>query len=315
MKRIAAVLLLLVVAVGCSVQRLETSKGYYAQARAAQEAGDDLQAVLYWKQVQAAADREIAAGHFLATNYFLRASASIELGDWEKGFDDLKQVTPDSLSNEELWIYPLCSVLTGDYYAQKNMPMVAAGFYQSVLKKSNLKTSSIYMLALERQVNNSIRMINTAAVSQKDPEDWKGKQYADLAKDLQKYIEDSPFSSVPHFLMGDLYLKQHKADEALQYILASLEMGLPTQDLKQSAEFEIVSLLSDYTISDPLKTTLLGRAQEWWKEGSLLTAGENTAGWAQQQEGFVSQLPPEARIRYLAVRRDDKIKILAWEKL
>jgi hypothetical protein len=314
MKRIAAVLLLLV-AVGCSVRRLESSKAYYAQARAAQEAGNDLQAVLYWKQVQAAADREIAAGHFLATNYFLRSSAYIELGDWEKGFADLKQISPDSLSNEELWIYPLCSVLTGDAYAQKNMPMVAAGFYQSVLKKSNLKASSVYMLALERQVNNSIRMINNAAGSQKDPEGWKTKQYADLSKDLQKYIEDYPFSSVPHFLMGDLYLKQHKADEALQYILASLEMGLPTQDLKRSAEFEIVSLLSDYTISDPLKATLLGRAQEWWKEGSLLTAGENTVGWAQQQEGFVSQFPPAARIRYLGVLHEGKTRILAWEKL
>lgn len=314
MRRVAIVLLL-VVAAGCSVQRLETSKSYYGQARAAQEAGNDLQAVLYWKQVQAAADREIAAGHFLSTNYFMRASAYIELGDWEKGFADLKQISPDSLSDEELWIYPLCSVLTGDYYAEKNMPMVAAGFYQSVLKKSNLKTSSVYMLALERQINNSIRMINNAAGSQKDPEDWKAKQYADLSKDLQKYIEDYPFSSVPHFLMGDLYLKQRKADEAMQYILASLEMGLPTQDLKRSAEFEIVSLLSDYPISDPLKTTLLDRAQEWWKNGTLLTAGENTAGWAQQQEGFVSQLPTDARIRYLAVLHEGKTRILAWEAL
>ena len=316
MKRIAILAIALFAFAACSVQHLETSKSYYRQAREAQESGNDLQAILYWKKVKTAADQEIAAGRFPATNYFMRASALIELGDWDQGFADLKQVPIESLSNEEMWIYPVYSILMGDYYAQQNMPLIAGDFYQSVLKKSNLKTASVYILALERQINNSIRQINEKAAAQKDPENWKLKQYADLSGDLQKFIEDNPFSGVARFLMGDLLLKQHRADEALQSMMAALEMGLPTQDLKRSTEFEIATLLTDYSVSSSLKSALLKRAKEWWSSpGSMLSAGENTVEWALQQRGFESQLPPATKIRYVAVMQEGQTRILAWEQL
>src|SRR3990172_256078 len=120
----------------CSLHRVETSKTLYEQARAAEEQGHDLQAILYWKALAGRATSEIDAGHYPTTNYFLRASANFELGFWDQGYEDLKQVQPESLSEEEFWIYPLYAVLMGDYYSAKNMTSVAQNFYQSVLKKS-----------------------------------------------------------------------------------------------------------------------------------------------------------------------------------
>src|SRR5262245_19652117 len=106
---------------GCAHQKVETSKTIYENARAAQAENNEVQAIADWKAVVEIATREIEHEKYLTSNYFLRASAYFELGEWEKGFEDLKNVQPESLSEQEYWIYPLYAVLMGDYYSQRNM--------------------------------------------------------------------------------------------------------------------------------------------------------------------------------------------------
>jgi tetratricopeptide (TPR) repeat protein len=307
----------------CAVQKVETSKEYYEKARQAQSEGKDLEAAVYWKAILAQADREIQAGHYLSTNYFLRASAYFELGEWEKGFADLQQIDPEGLRDEELWIYPLYAVLLGDYYSKQNMTSVAENFYQSVLKKSSFKSSPVYVLALERHVNNSIQAINLQTEKTEDGEKLRRKEYEDLMKEVNKYTEDYPFDSVSHFLLGDLLLKLGSPDASLEQFLASIELGLPTRDLLQSAEFEIVSLLSQYEVSAPLNSTLLAKAKQWWgSEGSssFFKTGENTMDWLQRQQ-LIHKIPADAniagatKVRYLGVESENRIKILTWERI
>ncbi len=322
MRKIALLLLLLPL-FACPVRKIETSKSYYESARLAQAEGQDLEAIVYWKSVIAQADREIESGHYLSTNYFLRASAYIELGEWEKGFADLQQLNPEDLKNEELWIYPLYAVMLGDYYSQNNMTGVAENFYQSVLKKSSLKSSEVYVLALERHVNNSIKATNLQTENKEDAEKIKQKEYLDLSKDVNKYTEEFPFQGVPHFLMGDLLFKLDLPDPALEHFLASVELGLPTRDLLQSAEFAMASLLSEYEVSPALNSTLLIKAGTWWSgEGSssFFQTGENTFDWLQKQD-LVHRMPAGTggevitRVRYLAVKNGNQIRIVAWEKM
>lgn len=314
---IAAVAVLL--QFGCSVNKVETSKAIYEQARHAQARGDDLQAVLYWKSLLQQSEKEMKAGKYVTTNRFLHASAYFELGQWDRGFPELKQLQPDELRSEELWIYPLYLILLGDYYSQNQMPSVAEHFYESILKKSSFKTSSVYLLALERKINNRIKFVVFQAEKEKDPEKFKTKEYETLAKEAEKYLEEFPFSSVPHFLLADLLLKTGQPDEALEHCIAALELNLPTADLRQSAEFTIASLLSEYPVSPRLKTVLLKRASEWWGDPngiSIFRAGENNAEWIGEQMGRNLQdlkLEPGAKVRYLALSREGKLKILIWE--
>jgi hypothetical protein len=190
-----------------------------------------------------------------------------------------------------------------------------------VLKKSSYKTSPIYLLALERHTNNSIKSIELQAQRREDGEKFKQKEYDDLVDDLKKQVEDFPFQSVSHFLLADLLLKAGRAEESLEQFLASLEMGLPTSDLQKSAEFEIATLLSSYEISPALKSVLLRKAAQWWGEpegASIFHAGEDTLGWIRQQQGTPEAstgLDGETRVRYLAVRSAEKWKILVWEKI
>ncbi len=320
MKRWIAVLLLVSLS-ACAIKKVETSKSLYQRAREAQEAGQDLEAVVYWKALLSQANHEIEKGHYLQTNYFLRATAHFELGEWDHGFEDLKQIQLQTLQSEEFWIYPLYLVMMGDYYARQQMTSVAENFYQSVLKKSAWKTSPVYLLAMERRINNSILRIESAAKKQSDPEKFRQKEFEDLAKETSKLTEELPFDSIPHFLHADLLLKTGNAEESLEHFLAALEMGLPTPDLEKSAEFEIVTLLSDHEISTELKSILLQKASRWWgaaDNGSMLQAGENTMQWMLQQEMSASVEHPvedQVKVRYLAVAREGKLKILAWEKL
>ncbi len=319
MKRLIAALVVLSLC-SCSVKKVETSKSLYQQARQAQEAGQDLEAVVYWKALLNQANSEIEKGHYLQTNYFLRASAHFELGEWEDGFEDLKQLQPQSLRSEEFWIYPLYLVMMGDTYSRQQMTSVAANFYESVLKKSTWKSSPVYLLAMERRINNSIRRIESAARKRTDPAKFRQKEFEDLAKETEKLTEEFPFNSIPHFLFADLLLKTGNPEESLEHFLAALEMGLPTHDLQRSAEFEIATLLSAYEVSTELKSVLLDKASRWWGKpdsGSILQTGENSMEWMLQQE--LSVMPgtaneQEAKVRYLAVIREGKLKILAWEK-
>src|SRR5207249_402510 len=147
------------------------------------------------------------------SNYFLRASAYFELGMADEGFQDLKNVQPETLDERQVWMVPLYSVLMGDYYSRRDMTSIARDFYQSVLKKSSYKNSPVYFLAMERDINNSIKAINAKATAQADPEMWQAAQFLGLAGDLRKYLEDNPFNSVARFLLGDLYLKLKSPDE------------------------------------------------------------------------------------------------------
>ncbi len=149
------------------------------------------------------------------------------------------------------------------------------------------------------------------------------KEYEDLVKEVTKYAEDFPFQSVPHFLLGDLLFKLELPDASLEHFLACLELGLPTRDLLQSAEYELASLLSQYQVAPHLNATLLSKASEWWKSdgaSSFFQAGENSFEWLKQQQvahDFSRNLEDagSARIRYLAVKNAERFKILAWEKI
>lgn len=320
MRRWIAVLLVVAIC-GCSIKKVETSKSLYQHAREAQEAGEDVGAVVYWKALLTQANGEIEEGNYLQTNYFLRATAHFELGNWDAGFEDLKQVQPAALRSEEFWIYPLYLVLMGDYYARQHMASVADNFYESVLKKSTWKTSPVYLLAMERRINNSIRRIESAAGKRTDSEKFRQKEFEDLAKEASKLTVEFPFESIPHFLLADLLLKTGNAEESLEHFLAALEMGLPTHDLQRSAEFEIATLLSEHEISAELKSVLLQKASRWWgasDKGSIFSTGENSMEWMLQQELSVRPEPSvedQIKVRYLAVAREGKLKILAWEKL
>lgn len=322
MKRIAWFLLPLILA-GCAVHKVETSKNYYESARQAQAEGKNLEAVVYWKALLQQADQQIQQGHYLSTNYFLRASAYFELGEWEKGFADLQKINAEEFKDEELWIYPLYAVMLGDYYSQNNMTSVAETFYQFVLKKSSFRSSPVYILALERHVNNSIQAINLLAEEDADGDKLKKKEYDNLFKEVTKYAEDFPFQSVPHLLLGDLLLKLDLADPSLEHYLACLELGLPTRDLLQSAEFEVASLLTDYEVSAALNSTLLTKAEQWWssEDGStFFLAGQNTMGWLIQQElaheiDSSVEIEKTEKVRYLAVKKGTVLKIVAWEKI
>src|SRR5262249_26083592 len=160
----------------------------------------------------------------------------------------------DQLREEELWIYPMHAILMGDYYAKQNMNAVAENFYQSILKKSSLKTSSIYLLALERHVNNSIALIQQYAATAQDSEKFKNKEYETLAKEIEKFVEESPQSSVPHYLLADIESKLGEGNLALEHFLAAVEMELPTKDLNRSAQFEIAAILTNYEISPSLRS-------------------------------------------------------------
>jgi tetratricopeptide (TPR) repeat protein len=306
----------------CAIKKVETAKVLYMEARASQERGEDLLAIAKWKAVADQSGKEIESGKYPNTNRILRASAYVELGEWDRAFDDLKNIKAEELRDEELWIYPMYSILMGDYFAQQSMPSIAENFYQSILKKSALKSSSMYLLALERHVNNSIQVIQQRASAKEDPEKQKLKEYEALTKEIEKYVEEFPGSSVPHFLMADLLYKQKNANEAIEHFIASIELGLPTKDLKKTAEFEIASILTNYEISPALQPAILKRAQAWWATeitDSFFRAGESTADWLLKQE-FIR--PPQGlntdssvRIRYLGLSDGEKLKILLWEKL
>jgi hypothetical protein len=314
-----ALALFFALAADCAIHKVETSKALYEQARKAQAEGKDLEAIVYWKALLNQSEKEISKGHYVSTNQFLRASALFELGEWDRGFAEIKQLQPELLRKEEFWIYPLYTVLIGDYYSQKDMPFVAQQFYESILGDSRSKNSSIYLLALERKINNSIRAIQIQAEKKEDADKYKRKEYETLEKEVEKYLQDYPFSGVAHLLLADLLLKLGRADEALEQFIASLDLMLPTRDLKQSAEFEIASLLSNYTVSPRLKTVLLKRASDWWSkpdETSIFQAGENEAQWIARQLGVdVQQVgsDPKAKRRYLALSSQGKFKILLWE--
>ena len=318
--KIAVALILLTC--GCAIHKVETSKSYYESARQAQAEGKDVEATIYWKAIVTQADQQIQEGKYLATNYFLRASAYFELGEWENGFADLKQLHPEDLRSEELWIYPLYAVMLGDYYSQNNMTGVAENFYQSVLKKSSFKSSPVYILALERHVNNSIKAINLRTENKEGGEKIKQKEYEDLTKEIYKYAEEFPFYSAPHFLLGDLLLKLGSPEDSLEQYLACVDLGPPTKDMLQGAEFAIATLLSDYEVSAQLNSTLLTKAAQWWSaenSSSFLVTGENTFGWLKQQD-LAHPLSQEAatadtKIRYLAVKNGNQLKVLTWEKV
>jgi hypothetical protein len=318
MKKTAASLLIFLFLLSCAANRIETNKSVYQQAREAQETGDDLKATLYWKELLARSEKELASGSNVSTNSFMRASALFELGRWEDGFSALKDVHPEALSEEEMWIYPLYTVLMGDYYSQKKMTSVADDFYQSVLKKSSLKMSPVYMLALERMVNNSILRINSEARTRPDPEAWKSKQYQDLQSDVQKVILESPGNGVPHFLMGDLLAKTGRTDDSMQHLIASLDLGLPTHDLKQDAEYELAGQLSVHGASEEWKSAFLESAIRWWGSptaSSVFQAGENSVKWA-KESGLVvdATLQPDVMIRYVAIKRQDGLRIVVWDR-
>jgi tetratricopeptide (TPR) repeat protein len=321
MKRALAILSIVAVA-ACAVKKVETAKSLYLQARSSQEKGEDLVAIANWKAVVDQAGKELENGNYPNTNRIIRASALVELNEWDRAFEDLKGIKAEELRDEELWIYPMYSILMGDYFAHQGMLSVAENFYQSILKKSALKSSSVYLLALERHVNNSIAVIQRRASSKEDPEKFKSKEYEGLTKEVEKYVEEFPGGSVPHFLMADLLWKQKQMDEATEHLIAALELGLPTKDLQRSAEFEIASILTNYEISPALRPAILNRAQNWWSDEqseSLFRAGENTADWLSKQE-FVrtpADLKADAstRVRYLALWTEQKLKILLWEKM
>jgi hypothetical protein len=195
---------------------------------------------------------------------------------------------------------------------------VADNFYSSVLNKSSLKTSSVYLLALERQINNTIQKLQRNADSN-DDEKAKLKEYEALSKQVEKYIEEIPYASVPHYLLADLLLKLGHADPALEHLIASIEIGLPTTDLRRSAEFEIANLLTDYEVSAGLRTLLLQKAADWWggKTASVLRSGSGTADWVQQHEFARPDLKisgAQGQVRYLAIANGEKLKILLWER-
>src|SRR5262249_20844322 len=144
------------------------------------------------------------------------------------------------------------------------MTDVAENFYQAVLKKSTWKSSPIYLLALERHINNSIKAIETEAAWRKDPDKFRVAAYVDLQSEVAKFLEDSSADSVGHFLLADLLVKQGKEEQALEHFLASLDFGLPTSDLKKSAEFELADLLSRHPVSSEMKGALLDKAAVWW---------------------------------------------------
>jgi hypothetical protein len=314
-------ILLLIFVAACAVRKVETAKTIYLEARQAQEQGEDLEAIPAWKAAAEQAGKEIQNGSYPNTNRIIRASAYVELGEWDRAFEDLKEIKIDELRDEELWIYPMYAILMGDYYAQQNMNSVAENFYQSILKKSSFKTSSIYLLALERHVNNSIELIQQHAATTQDPEKFKNKEYETLAKEIEKFVEESPQSSVPHYLLADIKAKLGENNLALEHFLAAVEMGLPTKDLNQSAQFEIATILTNYEISPLLRSTILRRAQRWWpgEDSGLLRAGEESAEWLLQQSFVHSpeDLKSSAgnRVRYLAISDGSKLKILLWEKL
>jgi hypothetical protein len=311
----------LILIAACAVRKVETAKTIYLEARQAQEQGEDLKAIAAWKVAAEQAGKEIENGSYPNTNRMIRASSYVELGEWDRAFEDLKEIKVDELRDEELWIYPMHAILMGDYYAQQNMNSVAENFYQSILKKSSLKTSSIYLLALERHVNNSINLIQHNAASAQDAEKFKNKEYENLAKEIEKFVEESPQSSVPHYLYADIESKLGEGSLALEHFLAAVEMGLPTKDLNQSAQFEIAEILTNYEISPLLRSTILRRAQKWWpgENSGLLRAGEESSEWLMQQS-FVHRpedlkSSAQNRVRYLAISDGSKLKILLWEKL
>lgn len=319
MKRFLILPLIFVAA--CAIHKVETAKTIYLEARQAQEQGEDLRAIAAWKAAAEQAGKEIEKGSYLNTNHMIRASAYVELGEWDRAFEDLKEIHIDELREEELWIYPMHSILMGDYYAQQNMNSVAENFYQSILKKSSLKLSSIYLLALERHVNNSIELIQRHAASTQDPEKFKNKEYEALAKEIEKFVEESPQSSVPHYLLADIESKLGQGNLALEHFLAAVEMSIPTKDLDKSAQFEIATILTNYEISPLLRSTILRRAQRWWpgEAAGLLRAGEESTEWLLQQS-FVHapedlKSSAENRVRYLAISDGSKLKILLWERL
>jgi hypothetical protein len=310
----------LIIVAACAVHKVETAKTIYMEARQAQEQGEDLNAIAQWKAAAEQAGKEIEKGSYPNTNRMIRASSYVELGEWDRAFEDLKEIQIDELRDEELWIYPMHAILMGDYYAQQNMNSVAENFYQSILKKSSLKTSSIYLLALERHVNNSIHLIQQNAASAQDAEKFKNKEYENLAKEIEKFVEESPQSSVPHYLYADIESKLGEGNLALEHFLAAVEMDLPTKDLNQSAQFEIAKILTNYEISPLLCSTILRRGQRLWSaEPNLLRAGEESTEWLMQQS-FVHtpedlKSSAQNRVRYLAISDGSKLKILLWEKL
>lgn len=319
MKKILCVSVSLWFILSCAHQKVETSKTIYENARAAQAENNEVQAIADWKAVVEIATSEIEHEKFLTSNYFLRASAYFELGEWEKGFQDLKNVQPESLSEQEYWIYPLYAVLMGDYYSQRNMTSVAHSFYQSVLKKSSWKASSVYLLALERDVNNSIKAVNLHTENQPDGEKVRLKEYNSIAGDIEKYLEEVPFQSVPHFLIADLYAKTGKSEEALEHELAALELGLPTHDLRQSAEYQLAQLANQNPIPSHLKSAFLDRAFKWWsgdQSDSLFLAAQDTVDHLRETKSVdLPDVDAATKIRYVAVKSGSDYKILIWEKV
>jgi hypothetical protein len=142
-----------------------------------------------------------------------------------------------------------------------------------------------------------------------------------LQNEVEKFLEDSPAGSVPHFLLGDLLVKQGKEEQALEHFLVALDFGLPTSDLKKSAEFELADLLSRHPVSPEMKAALLDKAAIWWtnqESSSIFRTGQNTVRWLVEQK---AQLPDamnnamDSNVRYLAISDHGTLKVLIWEKL
>ena len=319
MRLLRIALILVVIGSGCAIRHVETSKSLYDRALQAQQAGKDLEAIVHWKAVVAQTSRELQSGNYVTTNLFLRAAARVELGLWDEAVADLKQIDAASLSKEEYWIFPLYLIQIGDYYAQNEMHSVAANFYNSILKKSSYKSSSVYLLALERSMNNEIQVIQIRAAKESDPGKYRTKAYEALLKDVEKYVEEFPQQSVPHYLLADLHAKLDATDEALEHLVAALELGLPSQDLVRSAEFQMATLLSEKEIAAPMKKVILSKAQTWWsdpQQDSVFRAGENQVEWIRQQDPAFTATDVAAgeNLRYLAVSRPPGLKVVLWER-
>src|SRR5687768_3118827 len=92
--QIAVILSVTISAAGCAGRSVQSSKMIYETARSAQETGDDFKATLYWKELVQRASRDIERGELLNTNHFIRASAYVELGEWDTAKADLQQIDP-----------------------------------------------------------------------------------------------------------------------------------------------------------------------------------------------------------------------------
>lgn len=312
------VFVFLSIGLGCAAHQVETSKAIYEKARFAQDSGNDLEAIGYWKKLVEITSGEIEKDHHPGTNRFMRAVGKLELGMREEALGDLKELNALALRKEEYWIDPLYAVLMGDYYTVQGMYAVAEDMYQSVLKKSSLKSSVVYMIALERYINNSIRKVEQNCLRQPDPDKCRTKEYERMEKEMRKFVEEFPFSGISHMLLADLLMKTGNAEESLEHLLVSVDLGLPGHDLQSSVEFQIAMILKNHGVPSSLKKVLLEKAVQWWSRPSndhILEAGDESGAWLIQESGLADIDQEEnIQVRYLGIRTDGKLEVLVWER-